>query len=187
MLPGIPVTPPVALAAALMSAARTDTEPINAALSRLRGLANIDKATLDSAAAPVAGTKAAQALERLRPLVRRKSAWLQPDRLPDLVGLKPAERQIFLMLQGHDVLLRSQSVLRVAARVAGSKSDETNRLTDGRIDLSRLVGSGSDAALRMAALRVIGTTVCKAEQRACGTCPLAAWCNTAQRAAALPT
>ena len=186
MLPGIPMTPPVALAAALMSAARIDIQPINDALSRLRGLANIDKATLDSAKEPVAGTKAAQALERLRPLIRRRSAWRQPEGLPDLVGLKPAERQIFLMLQGHDVLLRSQPVLRVAARVAGSKSDETNRLTDGRIDLSRLVGSGDDAPLRMAALRVIGTTVCKAEQVACATCPLAAWCSTAQRAAALP-
>jgi DNA (cytosine-5)-methyltransferase 1 len=113
-------------------------------------------------------------------------AWLEPALLPELVGLKPAEARIFTMLQGGDVLLRSQSVLRVAARVAGSKSDESNRLTDGRIDLARLVGSGEDAPLRMAALRLIGTTVCTIERSDCAHCPLATWCHTAQNETTAP-
>jgi DNA (cytosine-5)-methyltransferase 1 len=186
MLPGSAVTPPVALAAALTSGARTDAGRIGHALSRIRGLADLNKAALDSAKEPLEGTKAGQALDRLRPLLRRKKAWLQPELLPEIVGLKPAEVQVFSMLQGDDVLLRSQAVLRVAARVAGSRSDETNRLTDGRIDLARLVGSGEDAPLRMAALRLLGATHCKIEESDCGRCPLAAWCRSAQPETASP-
>lgn len=186
MFPGISVTPPVALAGALMSASRTNLAPINDALSRIRGLADLNKSTLDSMKEPLEGTKVVKSLDRLRPLLNRKSAWLEPELLAELVGLKPAELRIFTMLQGEDVLLRSQGVLRVAARVAGSKSDESNRLTDGRIDLARLVGSGEDAALRMAALRLIGTTLCTAKRSDCVSCPLAAWCRTAQRDAVLP-
>ena len=181
MFPGISVTPPVALAAALMNVALKDLTPINDALSRIRGLADLNRATLDSMKEPLEGARAGKALDRLRPLLTRKAAWLEPALLPELVGLKPAEGRIFTMLQGGDVLLRSQGVLRVAARVAGSKSDESNRLTDGRIDLARLVGSGEEAPLRMAALRLIGTTVCTAERSDCVHCPLAVWCDTAQR------
>jgi len=186
MLPGISVTPPVALAAALMNVAWKDLSPINDALSRIRGLADLNKATLDSMKEPLEGTRAGKALDRLRPLLIRKVAWLEPALLPDLVGLKPAEARIFTMLQGGDVLLRSKSVLRVAARVAGSKSDQSNKLTDGRIDLARLVGSGDDAPLRMAALRLIGATVCTAERSDCLRCPLEAWCQTAVGETASP-
>ena len=181
MVPGIGVTAPVALAAALISSSRAELGPISEALGHLRGLAVVDVATLASAQRVVAGTGAARALERIRPAVRRAGVWLDPELLAETVGLRPAEWQIFSMLQGEDVLLRNQAALRVAARVAGSRSDETNRLTDGRIDIARLVGSGEDAALRMAALRVIGTTVCTNELIECRKCPLAAWCTTAQK------
>jgi len=187
MLPGTAVTLPVALAAAVTSTARIDVVRVGDSLSRLRGLADVDKASLDSAKEPLDGSKAGEALDRLRPLLRRKKAWLQPELLPELVDLKPAEERIFAMLQGEDVLLRSQGVLRVAARVAGTSSNETNRLTDGRIDLARLVGSGEDAALRMAALRLLATTHCKLDESDCGHCPLARWCQSAFPAAATKT
>ena len=64
--------------------------------------------------------------------------------------------------------------------LAGSNSDEVNRLTDARIDLSRLVGSGDDAPLRMAGLRLLSVTHCKIAASDCAGCPLAAWCLTAQ-------
>lgn len=186
MLPGPAVTPPVALSAAVTSGSRADSDQMRDAMSRIRGLANLTKATLDSAQEALAGTAAANALDRLRPLVRQRKAWLTPDLLPQTVGLKPAETQVFEMLQGVDVLLRSQGALRVAARVAGTRSDETNRLTDGRIDLSRLVGSGEGAALRMAALRLLSATHCKIELSDCGRCPLKSWCVTAQSAVTTP-
>jgi DNA (cytosine-5)-methyltransferase 1 len=179
MLPGPTVTIPVALAAAVTSSRRMDVTRLGDTLSRLRGLAQLDKAVFDWAKEPLEGTKAGQSLDRLRPLLRYKKIWFEPHRLPKIVGLKRAEEQIFLVLQGEDLLLRSQGVLRIAARVAGSRSDETNRLTNGRIDLSRLVGSGPDAALRMAALRLLATTHCTINDSDCSDCPLARWCHYA--------
>ncbi len=180
MLPGPAVTPPVALVAAVTSSSRADGSQLGDAMAYIRGLSELNNSTLDSAQAALKGTAAAKAMDRLRPLVRQKEAWLTPELLPELVGLKPAEAQVFASLQGVDVLLRSQGALRVAARVAGTKSDRINRLTDGRIDLARLVGGDADAALRMAALRLLGATHCTIEGSACGNCPLAAWCKTAQ-------
>src|SRR5690606_28263625 len=66
--------------------------------------------------------------------------------------------------------------IRVAARMNGSASDRRNRLSDGRVDLVRLVGAGVDAPLRMAALRLLGNTVCRIRNPVCGECPLRAYC-----------
>ena len=105
---------------------------------------------------------------------------MAPDQAADLVRLNESERRVYDLLRDEDVLLRSQGVLRLAARVAGTKSHETNRLTDGRMDLARLVGSGPDAPTRMAAIRLLASTRCRPETRACDECPLAKWCVTRQ-------
>lgn len=73
-------------------------------------------------------------------------------------------------------MLRGQGVHRVAARVAGTQSDVSNRHTDGRIDLARLVGGGPDAPLRMGALRILASTECGATTNSCAACPLQPWC-----------
>ena len=180
MLPGIPMTPPVALAAAVLSSTRPKPDSTRESLSTIRGLARLSKADLEAALEPFHGTKSAAALERLRPLVPKQKVWLDPDLLADGAGLRPAERELFVLLQGGDVLLRSQGALRVASRVAGSQSSTTNRLTDGRIDLCRLVGGDEDAPLRMAALRLIGATVCTPVRTNCSDCPLSACCAARQ-------
>jgi DNA (cytosine-5)-methyltransferase 1 len=127
MLPGSAVTQPVAVAAAVLSGAREDPEHIGDALRSLRGRATLDASALTSAGESLSG-KTASALARLRPLVRRKKSWLEPTTVATIVGLKPAESQIYALLCGNDVLLRSQGVLRVAARVNGTKSHKSNRL-----------------------------------------------------------
>lgn len=180
MLPGPAVTPPVALAAAVLSSTRADLNALGEALRHIRGLADLTAEVLDGAVQSLARAKPTQSLERLRPLIRRKSAWITPESIPKLIPLKPVERQLYELLQGEDLLLRSQGVLRVAARVAGTTSHATNRLTDGRIDLARLVGSGEDAALRMAGLRLLAATRCKTEVSDCAGCPLAGVCQTAR-------
>jgi DNA (cytosine-5)-methyltransferase 1 len=179
MLPGPAVTQPVAVAAAVLSGARQDPEHIGDALRSLRGRATLDASALTNAEESLSG-KAASTLARLRPLVRRKKAWLEPTTVASIAGLKPAESQIYALLCGDDVLLRSQGVIRVAARVNGTKSHESNRLTDGRIDLARLVGSGEDAPVRMAALRLLAATRCGVLVPVCNGCPLADWCDNAQ-------
>jgi DNA (cytosine-5)-methyltransferase 1 len=60
--------------------------------------------------------------------------------------------------------------------VNDSESDRTNKLTDGRVSLVRLVGAGTNASLRMAALRVIGKDYCAAQTPNCFACPLRKHC-----------
>jgi DNA (cytosine-5)-methyltransferase 1 len=49
-------------------------------------------------------------------------------------------------------------------------------MTDGKIDIARLVGAGKSAPLRSAALRLIGTTTCREKQPVCDMCPLRDYC-----------
>lgn len=179
MVPGPSVTPPVALAAAAMSSVKQAPNEVGNALDYLRGLAYFNTEPLESAldAASIRGKKA---LDRLRPLARKRAIWANPDEAALVAGLNDKERQVFELLQGKDVVLRSQGVLRLSARVAGRNSHEVNRGTDGRLDLARLVGSGQDAAIRMAAIRLLASTRCTSERQDCDGCPLAAWCVTRQ-------
>ncbi|MGZ4531352.1 MAG: DNA cytosine methyltransferase [Mycobacteriaceae bacterium] len=179
MVPGPSVTPPVALAAAALSSGNHDLSDIAAALQRLRGRAYFNTEPIDEALQAVS-RKGKVALGRLLVLKRKRSIWRTPDEAADVVRLNESERRIYDLLRGQDVLLRSQGVLRLAARVAGTKSNETNRLTDGRMDLARLVGSGPDAPTRMAAIRLLAATRCRPDTRQCEECPLAKWCVTRQ-------
>lgn len=117
---------------------------------------------------------------RLHPAVSVSGIW-NPERRDELAGilrLKPAEEALFTMLVGRDdLLVLNQATLRVAARVAGTTSDRTNRQTAGRVDLSRLVGAGSDLWLRLAAVQVIGKSLCAAEDPHCDDCPLQTVCR----------
>ena len=183
MLPGPAVTGPAALAAAALSTGRPARAEVSAALDHFRGLPYFNTGPIQGAL-DVVSTRAKRSLGRLLFVARKRAVWQDPDQVPDLVRLNESERRVYDMLRGEDVLLRSQSVLRLAARVAGSRSHESNRLTDGRMDLARLVGSGEDAATRMAAIRLLAETCCGAERRVCSACPLATWCMSRQDDAA---
>lgn len=179
MVPGPSVTPPVALAAAALSSDKHDLGETAAALEHLRGAEYLKTEPLDKALRAVS-RKATLALGRLLLLKRKRRIWDSPDAAAEIVRLNESERRIYELLREEDVLLRSQGVLRLAARVAGTKSHESNRLTDGRMDLARLVGSGPDAPMRMAAVRLLAATRCRPDSRDCQECPLAKWCLTRQ-------
>ena len=100
----------------------------------------------------------------------------EPENLPALLGLKPAQTALLRLLAGDDLLLVTQPVMRVAARVLGAESDRINTLTDGRVNLARLVGGGADAPLRMAAIRLIGQMFCAPAEPLCAQCPLRPRC-----------
>jgi DNA (cytosine-5)-methyltransferase 1 len=95
--------------------------------------------------------------------------------------MKPSQERMFRLLCGQDVLLDNQAALRVAARVAGTKSNKVNRMSDGRVDLARLIGAGDEAPLRMAALRLLGSTLCRELSPVCEVCPLRSYCADANR------
>ena len=95
----------------------------------------------------------------------------------DIARLGPAERaRLATLAFGEDRLLMTASARRVAARVTGEPVDRLNHLTCGRLAAAQLVGSGPEAPLRMAALEVIGSTICMEEAAACSACPLLQFC-----------
>jgi len=126
-----------------------------------------------------APTKPARArVDRLTPLVDKPNAWRVDQRLkiPAKLSMKPAEEALYKLLIGEDLMLVGTGNLRVAARVNGVDEDHANRLSDGRVNLVKLVGAGNDAPLRMAAVRLIGADLCRDTQPVCSDCPLVAHC-----------
>ena len=175
-LPGQSVTLAVAAVAALLMSRSNAPKGAERALAAIRGRVKLTKAELDQMQEELQTQAGRQVLERFRPLLPKRKVWTDPEALAEALAMKAAEERTFRLLAGEDVLLASQATLRVAARVAGSKSDKTNRLSDGRVDLARLVGAGPDAPLRAAALRLLGSTVCKTPSTLCDDCPLRQQC-----------
>jgi len=175
--PGPEMTAPAALAAATLSSGRFPLSEVGTALNYFRGRPYFNSEPIDGALGAVS-PKAKRTLGRLLALKRKRAIWRWPDEPAEIVRLNASERRVYDLLRGRDVLLRSQSVLRLSARVAGTTSHESNRLTEGRMDLARLVGSGPDAPTRMAAIRLLAVTTCVADRRDCDACPLAAWCHS---------
>lgn len=177
-LPGRSVTPVVAAVAALLMSRSSAPKGIDRALATIRGRAKLTRAEVDQMQEALQTEAGRQVLERFRPLLPKRKVWTDTEALAEALAMKGAEERTFRLLVGEDVLLTSQATLRVAARVAGSKSDQTNRLTDGRADLARLVGAGPDAPLRAAALRLLGSTICKTLNTVCADCPLQQQCSS---------
>ncbi|MEU3390415.1 DNA cytosine methyltransferase [Streptomyces albidoflavus] len=117
-------------------------------------------------------------LDRLTPLVDKPYSWRWDKRLdiPEKLGMKPSEKSLYLLLIGEDLMLVGQGTLRVAARMNGFEADHPNRLSEGRVNLVKLVGAGKDAPLRMGAIRLIGSDLCRDVGPVCSDCPLIAYC-----------
>jgi DNA (cytosine-5)-methyltransferase 1 len=176
-----------------------DTRQAVAAVVTLAGIHRLDKGDFSQAFEPLRsstkpltrninlvrdalGSKpAADRLAGLLDLVKQHRIWNEPDELADELRLKPAERGVFHLLLGANIMLATASVLRVTSRFFDSESHEKNKLTDGRVELARLVGGGSDAPLRMSAIRLLASSHCVIGERpACPTCPLSDWCKYAK-------
>jgi len=175
-LPGPSMTPAVASLTTLLLHARAHQDTVRDALAEFRGRQKLVKADFTHIGHFIGESQSAKALGKLEALTRAQKIWSDPEKLAAEVLVSEGQRQHFRLLLGEDVMLTSQTSLRVAARVCGNETDKTNRLTDGRVDIARLIGSGVNAPLRMAALRLIGTTMCVPEAPKCGACPLATWC-----------
>ncbi|MFF8656448.1 DNA cytosine methyltransferase [Streptomyces huasconensis] len=117
-------------------------------------------------------------LDRLTPLVDKPYAWRWEKRLdiPGKLGMKPGEKALYLLLIGEDLMLVGQGTLRVAARMNGLDTNHPNRLSEGRVNLVKLVGAGKDAPLRMGAIRLIGSDLCREDGPVCSDCPFLAYC-----------
>ncbi|WP_330452703.1 MULTISPECIES: DNA cytosine methyltransferase [unclassified Streptomyces] len=127
-------------------------------------------------AAPTAAARTR--LDRLTPLVGKPSVWRWHSRLdlPGLLSMKPSEKSLYHLLIGEDLMLVGQGTLRVAARMNSLDTDHANRLSEGRVNLVKLVGAGQDAPLRMGAIRLIGSDLCRDAGPVCSECPLLLHC-----------
>jgi DNA (cytosine-5)-methyltransferase 1 len=176
--PGPDMTPAVAAVVTLLShGGRVDIRPMAEALHPLRGLRKLTQKEYRSIVDALDDPRAARRLEPLSALTTKQNVWKDPADLAEELKLQPSEEALLTLLSDHDIMLTSQVSLRVAARVAGSDSDKANRLTDGRVDIARMIGGGKAAPLRMAALRFLGLKTCLPNEPLCGTCPLAKMCR----------
>jgi DNA (cytosine-5)-methyltransferase 1 len=178
LFPGPDMTKPVALLVSLLETRSSAIPGVADAVEHIRDLGRITGPTLKELEQLLSTPAGKRAIDQLRPLTRKRRIWENEEELSEAAGLKPAQLQLFRVLCGHDALLVSQAVLRVAARVAGSESHRSNRLTDGKVAIARLMGSHPDSALRVAALRLIGSTICQEKRQICETCPLLSHCAT---------
>jgi DNA (cytosine-5)-methyltransferase 1 len=93
-------------------------------------------------------------------------------------GLGPAGTEwMDLLAFESGGLAPSSSVLRVTARVTGTNVDQRNRMSTGRMELAKLVGTGRDAARINAAIHRLGNQICLAEGPMCRSCPVRKVCK----------
>ena len=174
-LPGEHLVPLHAAVAAVLGAARL-TAAVGRTMGLVREVTRLDLPTYQRMveSAPSPGIR--KALEKLTPLVDNEGVWEDHLKLPAVLGFTPNESSLYRLLVGEDLLLVNQGPIRVAARFSGSGAHRRNRLSDGRVDLAKLVGAGEEAPLRMAAIRLIGMTMCREQSPFCVGCPLQDHC-----------
>lgn len=81
--------------------------------------------------------------------------------------------------QSEEPVITNKGVLRVAARFMGLPVDLTNRLTDGRLAVARMIGFGVSARAAHLAVMDIANGICKGTPQ-CQECPLQLLCSYAQ-------
>jgi DNA (cytosine-5)-methyltransferase 1 len=124
-----------------------------------------------------------RAVERLRAaaeaLTASPGAWA--DRAwSRAAGLGPAvEAWVRCVGLGEDTLIVSAATLRVVARLTGSVVDQERRLSDGRVAVGRLIGSGESVPWLNASLNALGSSICTPEKPNCSACPLREDCVSA--------
>jgi DNA (cytosine-5)-methyltransferase 1 len=180
LYPGPHITPLHAAVIALLTAARLKGDELNYLLGELKNRKRLTEGLLARLIRLAPTEPARKRLARLQPALGVPGIWSESRsaELVEIIKFKPSEEALVTFLLGNaDMLLVSQGALRVGARVNGSKSDQINRETDGRVDLARLVGAGQKAAHRMAAIGVIGRELCGTDRPSCDTCPLMSACK----------
>lgn len=136
-------------------------------------------AVLETMADPGRRRRAVQRLICVAESVRASAdGWEGADWMRN-AGLLPAERRWIDLLCGPDGMVVSSSVLRVTARVTGTDVDRHNKLSNGRMELAKLIGAGERAATINAAMHRIGNEICTTNAPSCGRCPVAGVCGSA--------
>jgi DNA (cytosine-5)-methyltransferase 1 len=81
----------------------------------------------------------------------------------------------------EEPVLVTRGVLRVAARFTGDAVDRTNRLTDGRLAVARMIGGAETAREAHIGLIELAAALCTPGAPDCGSCPLNTTCVTGRK------
>jgi DNA (cytosine-5)-methyltransferase 1 len=79
--------------------------------------------------------------------------------------------------ESEEPVLATKGVLRVAARFAGELVDRRNRLTDGRLELARMIGDDAESRSAHLGLIELANSLCTTASPTCHDCPLRAACR----------
>ncbi|WP_344571886.1 DNA cytosine methyltransferase [Winogradskya humida] len=79
----------------------------------------------------------------------------------------------------EEPVLVTKGVLRVAARFSGNHVNSRNRLTDGRLEIARMIGIDTDARSAHLGLIDLANTLCRVKEPLCQHCPLVKNCAEA--------
>ncbi|MER7676530.1 DNA cytosine methyltransferase [Streptomyces sp. NPDC096934] len=176
--PGAEPVPFHAAVAAVISGTRMRPEERAALMTVVRRSKQLTATGFQKLVAAAPNAVVRGRIDRLEVLVDQPAAWKLNNRfeVPGKLSMKPAEESLYRLLIGDDLMLVGQGTIRVAARMNGVRTDHENRLSEGRVNLVKLLGAGEHAPLRMAAIRLIGAELCREQQTICAECPLATFC-----------
>jgi DNA (cytosine-5)-methyltransferase 1 len=136
-------------------------------------------AALEAMADPGGRRKAVQRLGRVAIAVRGSTEGLEGSEWLRSSAIGPSSREWIELLGRASGMVASTSVLRVTARVTGTEVDRQNRLSNGRMELAKLIGDGDRAALVNAAMHRLGSNVCTPDEPNCDGCPVGRLCASA--------
>ncbi|MFE1077433.1 DNA cytosine methyltransferase [Nocardiopsis alba] len=189
--PGEKMGPVQAAVMSMLASSKLSHEQLVPMLTVLEGVSVLSDESFEEllARAPTASIR--RKLDRLRQGVAQAALWAisqkekgTPEEIQRVavgISLQPTEVKMYTILRnGPDLLLISAPSQRVAARVAGTQSHLFNKGTEGRVDLSRLIGADDNASLRVAAVHRIGQQLCETNRVDCDNCPLQKFCVTAK-------
>lgn len=148
------VTPLTALALAVQARLRIGDVYLARAVKPLLGKKMLTAGMLQDCYDAARTDKQRISLARLEPLENHVVSE-EDERIDQEVRLSASEFQLFRLLCGHDVLLRSQACFRVAAQLLGVDPPAPRKGTAALLELARIVGSGDGAPRRMAMIRLL--------------------------------
>ncbi|WP_232534172.1 DNA cytosine methyltransferase [Plantactinospora sp. KBS50] len=105
------------------------------------------------------------------------------DQLRRVPGLTEAVADLAVLVvpahgdeDSEEPVLVTKGVLRVAARYSGDPVNRRNRLTDGRLEIARMIGADADARRAHIGLVELANTLCRPVEPECNACPLQKLC-----------
>ena len=127
--------------------------------------------------------RAGMILELAGRLAETPEVLLDDDALRKVPGLTESVADLAILVVpaegdsgSEEPVLVTKGVLRVAARFSGDPVNRRNRLTDGRLEIARMIGADSNARSAHLGLVELANSLCRTTEPACNACPLQKLC-----------